>query len=545
MLKKIFALLIAVLMIAGAASCGRPAEQTAAPAPGAGAAGGAPTVPWDGATITLTAYAADLGVLDKPESNGYQVYKGAVGNVEVDWELVPFSDFDSKFMLYLNSGDIPDIMWGRSPNIIPAFSTSGLFIDFNKYDDIMPNWQRAKQAVPGIVIHRTEKGEQFLVHGVDNDYPAETFFANLTMLEKYNVPVPTNLTEFEKACDALLAADSSVTPFHTFWNISYYLEAFGHSVNAFRDMYYDMGDNAWKHAVLSPESKYKELITLLAEYYEKGYFNVEFATMSDEQTTGLITSGNWGITYTYGGQVNAWYAGVVSGPVSSSDDELPIKIQTLRPLAADGARMRTVGTYVSDNPYWGYLGSANSKYPELVATWIDAMLSQPVADAFQWGAEGVSYEVVNGQKKWLTSFLDQGQDAINDMGIWYTLGPRYITWRDDTSSMRRGPQNFVDLVNILVDGIKDGSIDCWYPPQAPVLTEEDQDEYALIMAAVNTVISENQLLFVLGERPLNQWDDFVKEVLAAGNLQRAIDLRNDAPQRPARVPGRDRNYIRP
>lgn len=140
--------------------------------------------PYTGDTVTYNAYAADVGVKEDVNSPVYQIYKKAVGNIEIKWELVPFSDFDTKAKLYFNSGEIPDLIWYRSPNLMADYSSSGLFLDFNQYKDAMPNWTAATLANSGLLCYQAEGGEQYIIHGIDNDYPEETFVANKTVLDE-------------------------------------------------------------------------------------------------------------------------------------------------------------------------------------------------------------------------------------------------------------------------------------------------------------------------------------------------------------------------
>ncbi len=95
--------------------------------------------PYNGETVTLEVFAADVGVKEDVNSPVYQLYKKAVGNIDVKWDLVPMSDLDTKAKLYLNSGDIPDIMWYRSPDLMLNYASSGLFLDLKQYEDYMPN----------------------------------------------------------------------------------------------------------------------------------------------------------------------------------------------------------------------------------------------------------------------------------------------------------------------------------------------------------------------------------------------------------------------
>ena len=532
MLRRAIAIAVALLMVlpmlaacqaTAPATTTAPAEATKDPATEAPEATGTPP-----AAKTLCPYTGET-----------EIYKKAVGNIEIKWELVPSSDFDTKAKLYLNSGEIPDIFWYKSPDLMKDYSTSGLFLDLNKYKDYMPNWIAETKKIPGLLCYQTSKGEQFIMHGVDNDFPEETFIANKTVLDSLGIAVPTNLAELEVAMAQVKEKDPTVTPFHTMWGIGYYMGIFGTSLNARTGMYFDLADKTWKHAVLSPESKYKELVTLLADYYAKGYFNAEFATMSSDQTKQLMASNKWAFTFTYAGEMNNWYD-------TQLKDPLPVDLVPLLPLAAEGVKPNIWCAFVSDSPYWGYSLNVNVKNPELACSYIDVMLGDEVSTAFQWGIEGTSYTVdANGKKKWIPEFLDKGGEASSALGIWNILAPRYITKRDESAGMQRSSAFKQELITMMVEAIKSGKVDSYYYRSNPTFTDEETEELSAIMTPISTKISEGESLFILGKRPISEWDAFIAEVKALGNLERAVEIYNKALQSFDRIQGIDRDYVTP
>ena len=496
--------------------------------------------PYTGAPVKLRGYAADLNMTGAPDCPVALVYKEAVGNIDVDWELVTFdAGFDTKARLYFNSGDIPDIVWFRSPEIIQDYGTSGLFLDFNQYKELTPNWNAAVAQRPGLLMYQTLDGKQLTMHDVLDDYPSESFFANTALLKEYGLKAPTNLEEFEAVCDALLEADPTITPFHTFWKLSYYSGIFSSLIDAKRGLYYDLDAKVWKHAMLEEDSNYKQLIELLAKYYKKGYFNPEFTTMSDEQTKNLIETGKWGLTFTYFEQMNDWY----SVPRS---ENLPFEYDAILPPVAEGVKPSVSCGYVSDSPYWCFAISAKTAHPELCVSWCDTMLSDKVATAFQWGIEGVSYEVdADGNKHWIQSFLDKGSQAKLDLGVWNINGPRFITKRDDLSNMMTESPKIQETRRYIAEALINGEVTSYYYPGSPTLSDDALDEFSQISAAIKTVIDQNEALFVLGMRSLDEWDDYIAEVKSVGDVARLVQLYNEGVQKPERVQADGRVYLKP
>jgi len=540
MLKKVLSLVLIFAVVALMAAGCTQTETTATTTGGATTTKGTTgttsaewALPYTGDTVTFTAFAADVGVQEDKESPVYQIYKNVVGNIEIEWELVPFSDFDTKANIYFNSGEIPDLIWYRSPNLMTNYADSGLFLDVNEYKDYTPNWNISVEKNPGQLTYQTEKGEQFIIHGWDNDYPAELHFANKTLLDEMGIAIPTNLDEFAAACQKVVDTDATVTPFHTFWGTGYYLGIFRSLIRGYAGYRADLETGVWNHAILDADAKYKELITLMADFYDKGYFNAEFNTMGDEQTTQLIASDKWAFTFTYFGQVDAWYNQNVTAEV----------VPYMYPVKT-GEKPEVWPTYVSDNPYWGYSINSKIEKPELACALIDSLLGDEISAAFQWGEEGTSYFInEDGFKEWIPEFLED-PDAAAEIGIWNILTPRYITKRDDASATTRGSDLSIDAYKLMVDGILDGTIDCIYYRQTPTFTTAESEELSIINTAANTVIDENQALFILGQRDLSEWDAYITEVLAAGDLARAVEIYNNAKQKADRLQSDERDYVK-
>jgi len=221
---KTFAAVLAVVMVMTVAGCGR---ATPAPTPETRPTGaGGPVLPYTGDTITYNFFSADYiresnapdaGFLreDKWERTGYGVFKSKLGNVEINWELVSGDDYATKFSLFMNSDDMPDVT-SAGGGMARDYMDSGLFLDFNKYEHAMPNTWAYEKINPSVKMYTNSSGEFYLHPLIYPDITAEYFIANKTLLDEHGVSVPSNLDEFETAMQKLKDADSDITPFQSY-----------------------------------------------------------------------------------------------------------------------------------------------------------------------------------------------------------------------------------------------------------------------------------------------------------------------------------------
>ena len=58
------------------------------------------------------------------------------------------------------------------------------------------------------------------------------------------------------------------------------------------------------------------------------------------------------------------------------------------------------------------------------------------------------------------------------------------------------------------------------------LSSSQNEEYANIMTPVETFAKEQKVKFIKGERSFDEWDQYLEELNAMGDIQAAMDLYN-------------------
>jgi len=54
------------------------------------------------------------------------------------------------------------------------------------------------------------------------------------------------------------------------------------------------------------------------------------------------------------------------------------------------------------------------------------------------------------------------------------------------------------------------------------MTPEQNDEISKIMTPVNTFVSEQELKFITGQRPLSEWNDFIAQINKMADINKVI-----------------------
>jgi putative aldouronate transport system substrate-binding protein len=480
------------------------------------------TLPYQGDPVVFKGFAADLGIKEVADSPVMTEYNKRVGNVKIEWDTAPWSDFDTKAQLYLNSGDMPDIMWRSASTTIANYGSSGLFLDWNKYKEYMPNWQKHVNEYPNLLDFATEKGEVFAVTDVEPlDAPGESWYYNKTMLDKYNIAPPKTLEEMVDAMKKLKELDPKVIPYQSYWNYDYILDAFGQATGAKTGFLYNEKTSKWEYAPLSADSGYKELISLVAEMNKDKLFNPEVATMSWEQELQAIASNNWAFAYFY-----------VVAPENEiyKTNNLPIEIKPLTAPSYNGKSLQRITNVFDSSPSWGFFASAKVKNPELLAAFIDNTVSKETSELFNWGVEGVTFKRdSNGFKEFIPEIMS-GEKNPADFGIGNIMSPRYIQYKDRASEIAKYGPLGKESYKLLVDNFKSGTVTPILDRSKPIMTTEQNEELGKIMTPINTYVTENQLKFLTGERPISEWDDFASKIKDMGDINKALEIYNSAKQ---------------
>ncbi|MFF2480326.1 extracellular solute-binding protein [Paenibacillus sp. NPDC058071] len=121
-------------------------------------------------------------------------------NVEINVQIVPVSDYDTKIKTIVASGSIPDVMWGSGP--ADAFfretQEQGAFLPINEYLDKYP---KVKEAVPQKLwdMLTDKEGNIYFLPNTLNPHVAFLTYYRQDWFEQLNIPEPKTIDELVAA----------------------------------------------------------------------------------------------------------------------------------------------------------------------------------------------------------------------------------------------------------------------------------------------------------------------------------------------------------
>jgi len=135
--------------------------------------------------------------------------------------------------------------------------------------------------------------------------------------------------------------------------------------------------------------------------------------------------------------------------------------------------------------------------------YVNWFYSDEGAEMVSWGKEGETYEVVDGKKK----FIGEGEgENVNTLYGFKTIG----------TYLRVDPDMIDASISEEQAATTDFMLENTYPNLDPTLYMELSAEDSAIVAdyetSLKTVVEENLMKFVIGQRPISEWDAFQAEI---------------------------------
>jgi putative aldouronate transport system substrate-binding protein len=169
--------------------------------------------------------------------------------------------------------------------------------------------------------------------------------------------------------------------------------------------------------------------------------------------------------------------------------------------------------------------SAQSKYQKEAVKWLDYCYSEEGKMLFNFGIENESYKMVNGEPVYTDAVLHNPDGlAVSDALIRYAMAVSNGPFVQDK---RYYPQ-------ILVYPEQKQTLDTWLKSCDPslqmppiTLTEEESQRFATIMNEINTYVQEMFDKFVMGQEPLDNFDNYINTLKGMG-IEEAINIEQAA-----------------
>lgn len=473
-----------------------------------------------------------------PLNEDWMFFSELEENQKVAFDIVsaPLSDWDQRKGLLIGAGDAPEIITVTYPGQERQFIAGGAILPVSDYLEYMPNY-RDKVERWGLQEHIDkllvqEDGKYYLLPGLrESARPQYTYAVRSDVWEELGLSFePATFDEFAQDLETVKAAYPDAWPLTDRWSENGPLEAtlnfaapnFGTAAG------WGFGEGVWwdedagEFVYTGATDGYRDLIEYYAGLVADGLLDPEALTQTDDLAQQKLSSGQ-------------------AMAIGANDQEILRYRETLAELGTEGdvRLIRVPAGPAGDNiAFGGQLvnglmissSAAESEHFVAMLQLIDWLYySDEGLEFAKWGVEGETF-TRDGDTRVLAEGIDMNglnpgaPEQLNvdygfHNGVW--MLEHGSTTELDRSMLRPEVVDFVESM--------ENKNQLELPPPWP-LDELEREQVSLWQTALRDHVWQNTTRFILGQRPMSEWDAYVSELDGLG-MGQYLDVVNAAQQR--------------
>ncbi len=502
--KRIIAFALALTLVLALAACAKDGTISS----------GDDTEGLEGKTISIA-----LGSHPSwPYEEGWEVWKymreGSGANLEIN--AYPNSDYSTKITLMFASPEtLPDIMYLDYKPGADDHAEQGAIRALDDFADIMPNYNAYLDSLPEAEREALLQGRKYLdgkvylapTVGKEATNNTRAWLYRKDIFEKHNIELPKTMEDVYNVAKQLKALYPESYPFCLRAGLDA-ISVIGPSWKPYfqSGFYYDFNTDEWCYG--AGEDTMLEIVKYFKKFVDEGLVPPDFLTINSGSWQELVSTSRGFFMPEYQVRIDFF------NPLGRQFDP-DFNISAFVPPHADNG----VGVPMVMNNTFIHMGlvlcnTKNETRIRNAARFLDWMYSDEAVELLSWGKEGETYEVVDGEKKYI---LDEAGNSaqvlygIQSNGSFLRLDPDAALalctddYRETVEMVAEHTMEFVNPINYL----------SYTSEEAAILADKS--------TAIDTYSKEMLSKFILGQEPLSKWDEFKEGLLDCG-LEEAMKI---------------------
>lgn len=449
-------------------------------------------------------------------------------NIDIDLQAYPSADYNTKLKLQLATDDLPDIVFSTYTTLVD-YVPEDMFINLSDYMDRLPNYKATLDRYADLANAFRVDGDMYWFIMTAENAPA---YGNFPMVRQDILKaigwekMPDNFEELYEMLKAMKAYDPDCIPMVTrgtdvLWRM-------GYSFGTYNDIYFEPDEGKYVYGPLT--DRYRTFMSYLNRLYTEGLLDPDFASSNKSIWMEYLTSGKSYFLFENG----SFATDINLVTTASNPEALFVPMPTLANYFGTRRAMFFEGSgFISPFRKDVWAISKTCKNLDAALAFMDYLYSEEGARLCSYGIEGEHYTVAEDgtiqfdQEKidwYLKNANDPYREYCNEIGVGcLALAGRFY----DDAWYEFMDQNSRDMYAFWL-------ADPYISPfcSLPCLSAEDTAAVADAMTACTTLVSTESLKFIMGTRPLEEFDDFTAELrrLGAGTIEEVYNKMNEASQ---------------
>ena len=492
------------------------------------------TYPISDEKITLTMWyphAGSMGTLSDFNEGEFWQWLEEKTNIHIEF-IVPAAGTEAEsFNLLFTSGNLPDIIYNQVNQQsyrdgMDACIEDGYVVNMADYLDIAPNYVSWLNSIDGVDKNVfTDTGKMYGMWGfwdnIDGGYADQGISIRKDFLDAVGMDVPTTYDEWEEVLTAFKDELGIEAPLYTSkYGIDYGEFMAGYGVAP----YFYQVDGEIKYGPM--EDGYKEYLTMMNDWYEKGLLDPDFSTRQSSGVTAdndMILNDKVGALIDYGTRMTDAYvsrgatnkdfwAVAAPQPKKSEDSEDP----AWRDVSGNYMEMLNVCTLVN----------AESEHVEEAIKWLDTFYAKDNYLNANYGIdseEGIVWDAASdGHRIGNYDFRYSNPDGLDSATVAVKYWAKNPNIRVEAAQIEQMPEERQEAYPVWSKYEATNFI-----PTTVTMTSDENTEYSNYYVEIESYVQENNVKFITGERSLDEYDDY-RQTLKDMGIETCISLRQDA-----------------
>ncbi|MGK5691320.1 ABC transporter substrate-binding protein [Streptomyces sp. URMC 128] len=447
---------------------------------------------------------------------------------------VPLADYEKKRSVLIGAGDAPFLIPKTYHPSEVAFVSSGAILPVSDYVHLMPNFRdkvRRWKLEPELDSIRQSDGKYYLLPGLHEKAKAGYSLSFRTdVLDKHGLSLPTTWDEVHDVLKALKEEYPGRYPFSDRWSTNtpfpcgalfgYLGQAFGVRAGwAYDNISFD--HKAQKFVFTGAQDGYRQMVEYLRGLVSDKLMDPESFSQTDDQAVQkLLAEKSYAISANPQELVQNYRYNLEKQVDGARIEMVPVPLGPAGPVVLGGTRLEN-GVMVAGK-------ALKSDSFVAMMQFLDWLWYSDEGQKFcKWGVEGVTYTESGGRPELkpgislMGSDPDAPKDLQKDYGFFNGVFTYGGSWALVSSSFSPDERKFQDAMAQR----RQLPIDPAHPLQS-----FEQEQATLWDTPLKDTVIQNTLKFVLGKRPLSEWNAYLAE-LKSKNMQQLVDLHNKAYER--------------
>lgn len=415
-------------------------------------------------------------------------------------------DTSEEFLLMLASNDYPDIIyanWVSFPGGPEAALNDGYILNLMDYQQYMPNLMAYLDANPDVKkLVLTDSGALYCAPYVkDEDMETQTgLVVRQDWLAKIGKDVPETPEEMYDVLSAFKNELNVVSPltFECRWLFLEY--AASNLSSAWNTCYpFYIENNEVQYGPMTEE--YKAFITEMAKWYKEGLIDVDIATVDKSTVQAKFSNGEAGVAIQQIGNVENCIA---------ANEGTEYEVLSIRSLVKNKGDEPQFSQYT--NKYDGSFGfsvSTQCEDIEAACRWLDYFYSKEGSMLINYGLEGITYEMVDGQPQF-TDLVLNNPETPNTTSARSQVG-HYRNW---PHVVENSILQYSDTSKTTLNNWKSNMVEHAMP--TVTYTTEESDTLSELYNDIDTYSREMITKFLLGTEDIANWENFTNTLKGMG-----------------------------